>query len=74
MKSLHIVTSWRSCRSPSMRREWIEMIANHLQITIFQQSPSMRREWIEMNDFKSYSIDELSPSMRREWIEMMIQH
>ena len=36
-----------------------------MKYVIFRQSgychmsPSMRREWIEMNDFKTYSIDEL---------------
>ena len=33
--------------SPSMRREWIEMIASGASL-IGMASPSMRREWIEM--------------------------
>ena len=33
--------------SPSMRREWIEMIASGASL-IGRASPSMRREWIEM--------------------------
>ena len=33
--------------SPSMRREWIEIMPD-LQKTIPAMSPSMRREWIEM--------------------------
>ena len=35
--------------SPSMRREWIEMILSGFKIAIFNSSPSMRREWIEIN-------------------------
>ena len=33
--------------SPSMRREWIEMICLDTDGK-YQKSPSMRREWIEM--------------------------
>ena len=33
--------------SPSMRREWIEMISV-IRAVAFIPSPSMRREWIEM--------------------------
>ena len=35
--------------SPSMRREWIEMIGRDTLDRIATMSPSMRREWIEMN-------------------------
>ena len=34
--------------SPSMRREWIEMVVVTCVITVISMSPSMRREWIEM--------------------------
>ena len=36
-----------SLKSPSMRREWIEMIPNCIRYSI-ALSPSMRREWIEI--------------------------
>ena len=39
--------SHRCSQSPSMRREWIEIVG--LQSLFFRHgSPSMRREWIEM--------------------------
>ena len=55
--------------SPSMRREWIEMILFCI-LSIRYMSPSMRREWIEMILFCILSIRYMSPSMRREWIEI----
>ena len=33
--------------SPSMRREWIEMLLVKVK-EVQEKSPSMRREWIEM--------------------------
>ena len=36
--------------SPSMRREWIEML-NFLKSIAIVMSPSMRREWIEMGSY-----------------------
>ena len=56
--------------SPSMRREWIEMLSRCTS-TCVSKSPSMRREWIEMksNDTSMTALL-ASPSMRREWIEM----
>ena len=57
-------------KSPSMRREWIEMS----RLEIYRQSkksPSMRREWIEMLPFRLHYMISSSPSMRREWIEML---
>ena len=59
----------RSERSPSMRREWIE-IANLSKRNVFPLSPSMRREWIEISGEQSRKRQTASPSMRREWIEM----
>ena len=56
--------------SPSMRREWIEMICLRKHFLIFL-SPSMRREWIEMICLRKHFLIFLSPSMRREWIEML---
>ena len=35
--------------SPSMRREWIEMIPPRSETGTLQMSPSMRREWIEIS-------------------------
>ena len=57
-------------RSPSMRREWIE-IFNVLHSSCIRESPSMRREWIEMQQvFRRFLMEQWSPSMRREWIEI----
>ena len=36
--------------SPSMRREWIEMVVVTCVITVISMSPSMRREWIEISN------------------------
>ncbi len=36
-------------KSPSMRREWIEMSSSFPMVFAFS-SPSMRREWIEIGD------------------------
>ena len=41
-------------KSPSMRREWIEIFPFPDNETVSDQSPSMRREWIEIN-IDSYS-------------------
>ena len=35
-------------RSPSIRREWIEIITDEMYSLVDGQSPSIRREWIEM--------------------------
>ena len=37
-------------KSPSMRREWIEMLIEAAK-KVAEKSPSMRREWIEMIHF-----------------------
>ena len=57
-------------RSPSMRREWIEM--NHCcKVLVSLLSPSMRREWIEIRQSMHRWLSGIrSPSMRREWIEI----
>ena len=47
---LYISTSLYKPLSPSMRREWIEMIPPRSE-TGTLQSPSMRREWIEISCF-----------------------
>ena len=61
----------KSYKSPSMRREWIEI---RLEIDIAgvpHTSPSMRREWIEIIITHSlFRLGTPSPSMRREWIEI----
>ena len=56
--------------SPSMRREWIEMIPPRSETGTLQMSPSMRREWIEIPFRKFQQRIFVSPSMRREWIEI----
>ena len=57
-------------RSPSMRREWIEMKSgDYITITV-TESPSMRREWIEIYSTSVIDFTDVSPSMRREWIEI----
>ena len=56
--------------SPSMRREWIEMLSPTTHAASLP-SPSMRREWIEILFLRHcFCPVGLSPSMRREWIEM----
>ena len=40
----------RHCTSPSMRREWIEILVL-IALIVAAMSPSMRREWIEMSTF-----------------------
>ena len=64
---------WR-CRhviwSPSMRREWIEILLAEGLISQCR-SPSMRREWIEMTVARLLAFPQPSPSMRREWIEII---
>ena len=58
-------------KSPSMRREWIEILLESLKEG-YTMSPSMRREWIEIM-FKWENLPEsMSPSMRREWIEINV--
>ena len=58
-------------KSPSMRREWIEIVHFAAVPAFPHMSPSMRREWIEI-----LAVSRLdrrlraSPSMRREWIEI----
>ena len=42
-----------SGKSPSMRREWIEMSTHYLMMCRHAGSPSMRREWIEMQSFQT---------------------
>ena len=57
-------------KSPSMRREWIEIIIKILW-SKQPESPSMRREWIEIVRVSISTRSFLrSPSMRREWIEI----
>ena len=56
--------------SPSMRREWIEMLCLRPS-NMGTVSPSMRREWIEIaQPGRRGSAALRSPSMRREWIEI----
>ena len=55
--------------SPSMRREWIEIILKK-NGEEREMSPSMRREWIEISNIRVSIFNFKSPSMRREWIEI----
>ena len=59
-------------RSPSMRREWLEMVLV-LSTAFFTASPSMRREWIEIQRSLKAPKTIASPSMRREWIEIFVR-
>ena len=45
-------------RSPSMRREWIEMSITSEIVTPFE-SPSMRREWIEIDHMDGVSLSKV---------------
>ena len=47
MKYLHGGPFWSVRRSPSMRREWIEIMET-VYLCLDGESPSMRREWIEI--------------------------
>ena len=47
MKSRSIFSVSYQYTSPSMRREWIEMLSNAGDCVV-DPSPSMRREWIEI--------------------------
>ena len=72
MKSHLSCAKYARLGSPSMRREWIEMLSIAAKTTDESLSPSMRREWIEiLNDFTLGNWIRVSPSMRREWIEMV---
>ncbi len=48
MKYRYHFQRYGSYLSPSMRREWIEMVVVTCVITVISMSPSMRREWIEI--------------------------
>ena len=71
MKYLHGGPFWSVRRSPSMRREWIEIMET-VYLCLDGESPSMRREWIEMADRGAGNTTVESPSMRREWIEILV--
>ena len=42
-----------SIRSPSIRREWIEMYTKNINRQSNRQSPSIRREWIEISSIRN---------------------
>ena len=44
-------------KSPSMRREWIEIPTSIFIFCTSKESPSMRREWIEISGHGSESSD-----------------
>ncbi len=47
MKFCRVYKTTRGKQSPSMRREWIEIVKSSNEYKKFK-SPSMRREWIEI--------------------------
>ena len=53
----HIVRLQILLRSPSMRREWIEIHASTQIIVSARWSPSMRREWIEISKLSANLLD-----------------
>ena len=53
MKFLSVLLRTELLTSPSMRREWIEMVEGNGGTTVSLESPSMRREWIEMCSLRS---------------------
>ena len=59
----------KSEKSPSTRREWIEIGGANTAQAVYW-SPSTRREWIEIGAVAYMRRRILSPSTRREWIEM----
>ena len=62
----------RTLWSPSMRREWIEILTQTVTGQVKRGSPSMRREWIEIKSHSPIRSCSESPSMRREWIEIFM--
>ena len=57
-------------RSPSARREWIEIASACSCSSASRESPSARREWIEIVIPRDRRFRVESPSARREWIEI----
>ena len=55
-------------KSPSMRREWIEIVNYIASQTKIKRSPSMRREWIEMTPPKSET-ETLQVSLHAEGVD-----
>ena len=43
--------------SPSMRREWIEILSAEILLAYSMRSPSMRREWIEIPPLYNINTD-----------------
>ena len=60
-------------KSPSTRREWIEMSRGAFKMYSLM-SPSTRREWIEMLTLSARPSSGMSPSTRREWIEILLMY
>ena len=61
-------------KSPSPRREWIEIFNTHIGNECRLMSPSPRREWIEIFGYNEGRVLDRSPSPRREWIEISTAH
>jgi len=55
--------------SPSMRREWIEILSSYRFQTAWYRLPPCGGSGLKSSRKCSLEIIELSPSMRREWIE-----
>ena len=71
MKLIYIFQAVRWCGSPSVWREWIEILGSHCRFLRIP-SPSVWREWIEINIGFPQCSHKRSPSVWREWIEMAL--
>ena len=69
MKYTGYICNFRNPKSPSIRREWIEM-DGWQDLVGDPLSPSIRREWIEISSSGVWFGMRMSPSIRREWIEI----
>ena len=55
-------------RSPSTRREWIEISCQTQRNLVFW-SPSTRREWIEITDGVVVKVDSFAVSLHTEGVD-----
>ena len=71
MKSpCHVTVSGIDNKSPSMRREWIEIHSYHKAITYQIRLPPCGGSGLKLAIIAVICRFSLSPSMRREWIEI----
>ena len=66
MKSIMKVNAPLSSKSPSARREWVEMLRLGLLIKL-KSSPSARREWVEIGRASHDSLSR-AVSLREEGV------